>query len=156
MADEVDVREYQLEKSLNGISFNTVGTVNAVQGTRVYGTIDRTSKAAQVFYRIKSVDIDGKIKYSGIIRFKDNTSFTSDLKVYPSPASSQITLQHDRLDTRARITLSTIDGRILKMVTPGQGISNTMMDVSNLSAGMYVIKVVNGDGKIETTTFVKQ
>jgi hypothetical protein len=156
VADEVDVREYQLEKSLNGVSFNTVGTVQAKTGTVVYGTIDQTSKAAQVFYRVKSVDIDGKVKYSGIIRFKDNTSFTSDLKVYPSPARTQITLQHDKLDTKARITISTIDGRILKMVTPGQGFSNTMMDISNLSSGMYVIKVDNGNGKIETTTFVKQ
>ncbi|HEY0356890.1 MAG TPA: T9SS type A sorting domain-containing protein [Flavisolibacter sp.] len=156
VADEVDVREYHLEKSTNGLSFTKVGAVPAVGGTTVYDFVDNSSKAPQVFYRVKSVDIDGTVKYSGIIRFKDNTSFTSDVKVYPSPARSQITVQHDRLDSRSRISISTMDGRIIKMITPGQGISNTMMDVSNLSSGVYVIKVVDGNGKIETTTFVKQ
>ncbi|MGZ5285677.1 MAG: T9SS type A sorting domain-containing protein [Flavisolibacter sp.] len=156
IADEIDVKEYQLEKSTNGVSFQTVGTVAAHGRSTMYSYVDPNNKAEQIFYRVKSVDIDGKTKYSGIIRFKGNTSFTSDVKVYPSPARSQITVQHSRLESKARITVSTIDGRMVKMVTPGQGNSNTMLDISSLSAGTYVLKIDNGNGKVETTTFVKQ
>lgn len=156
IADEIDVKEYQLEKSTNGFSFQTVGTVDANGRNTMYSYVDPNIKAEQIYYRVKSVDIDGKTKYSGIIRFKGNTSFTNDVKVYPSPARSQITVQHSRLESKARITVSTIDGRMVKMVTPGQGNSNTMLDISSLSAGTYVLKIDNGNGKVETTTFVKQ
>ncbi len=156
IADEIDVKEYQLEKSTNGFSFQAVGTVDANGRNTMYSYVDPNNKAEQIYYRVKSVDIDGKTKYSGIIRFKDNTSFTTDVKVYPSPARSQITVQHSRLESKARITVSTIDGRMVKMVTPGQGNSNTMLDISSLSAGTYVLKIDNGNGKVETTTFVKQ
>lgn len=155
VADEVDVQEYQLEKSTNGVSFTTVGTVAANRKT-VYGFTDPNAKASEIFYRVKSVDLDGTVKYSGIIRFRQNSSYSNKIKLYPSPVQSLLTIEHSKLANNASVTLSTMDGRILKVMKPANGASNTMMDVSSLSAGMYLIKLDKGDGKIETSTFIKQ
>lgn len=156
VGDEVNVQEYQLEKSTNGSSFSTVGTVSANHKT-VYSFIDRTpSDAPSVFYRIKSVDFDGKTKYSGIIRVKGNNSFADVIRAYPSPAKNQITVNHSQLSTRAKLSITTMDGRVLKQMTPAVNASNTMVDVSNLSSGIYIIRLDDGKGKIETTTFIKQ
>jgi len=122
----------------------------------VYGFTDPNAKAPEVFYRVKSVDLDGKTKYSGIIRIVNGNSYSSTIKAYPSPAQNQLTLQHAQLGANARLTISTIDGRVLKQVSPANGASNTMVDVSALSTGMYVLRLDDGNGKIETTTFVKQ
>lgn len=155
VADEVDVQEYQLERSINGVSFTTVGTVPATRKT-VYGFTDLNAKASEIFYRVKSVDDDGTVKYSGIIRFRQTSSYSNKIKLYPSPVQSLLTIEHSKLANNASVTLSTMDGRIVKVMKPANGASNTMMDVSSLSSGMYVIKLDKGDGSIETSTFIKQ
>jgi hypothetical protein len=155
VADEVNVQEYQLEKSTDGASFTTVGHVSA-QHKMVYSYTDPMVKAPLVFYRIKSVDNDGRVKYSGIVRIRNNNSYSDVIKAYPSPAQSQVTISHSQLGNKAKLTVTTMDGRVLKVISPSAGASNTMVDVSGFSSGMYIIKLDNGNGKIETTTFVKQ
>jgi len=155
VAEEVDVKEYQLEKSTNGTTFSSVKTISALH-KKVYGFTDPNAKAPEVFYRVKSVDLDGKTKYSGIIRLVNGNSFSSTIKAYPSPAQNQLTLQHSKLGANARLTISTMDGKVLKVVSPANGASNTMVDVTGLTTGMYLLRLDNGNGKIETTTFVKQ
>lgn len=156
VADEINVKEYQLEKSTNAVSFATVGTIPANGRTSVYSITDPNIKAAEIFYRVKSVDVDGKVKYSGILRYRNATSYSNSIKLYPSPVRSQLTVQHKQLGAQAKIIISTIDGKALKQIKPGAGISNTMIDVGNLSAGMYILQLDDGKGKIETSTFVKQ
>ena len=155
IADESNVKEYQLERSTNGASFSSVGTVVAKQ-KQVYSYTDATIKASTIYYRIKSVDNDGRTKYSGIIKFVNGNSASSQIKVYPTPAQNQLTVQHSQLGTNSTVTVSTMDGRVLKTIRPSAGSSNTMIDLSGLSAGMYVLRLDNGKGKIESTTFMKQ
>jgi hypothetical protein len=155
VADETNVEAYKLERSTDASNFTTVSTVPAQQKS-VYGTTDYNTKSPVIYYRIQSKDNDGRIKYSGIIKVVNGSSFNNKVLVYPSPASNQITVQHTRLSAGSKITISTVDGRILKVITPPVGASNTMTDISNFSAGMYVIRIDQGNGKTETTNFVKQ
>lgn len=155
VAEEVDVKEYQLEKSTDGASFSTVKTVVADEKS-VYSTTDASPKLPVVYYRIKSVDLDGSTKHSGIIKLSNGSSYASQVKVYPSPARSMITVQHRKLSAGARVTISTTDGRMVKSMVPANGTSNTMVDVSTLSAGMYVLRLDQGNGTVESTTFIKQ
>ena len=155
IADEIDVKEYQLEKSTNGASFNTVGSIAASNKT-MYGFTDPNAKDAVIYYRVKSVDIDGRTKYTGIIKITNRDSYSNNLKVYPTPAQNQLTVQHSQLGNSAKVTVTTIDGRVIKTLKPSANASNTMVDLSGLSAGMYVLKLEDGKGKTETTTFMKQ
>lgn len=155
VGDETDVREYQLEKSIDGASFSTVGTV-AANRRSVYSYTDLNAKAPVIYYRVKSVDIDGRSKFSGIIKIVNSTSYSSNIKVYPTPATSQITVQHSQLDAKARITVTTMDGRALRLVMPSAGASNTQVDISSLPAGIYIVRLDHGNGKVETASFVKQ
>src|SRR5205085_5915621 len=108
------------------------------------------------YYRVKSVDIDGRTKYTGIVKISNATSYSNTLKVYPTPAQGQLTVQHAQLGASARVQISTMDGRVVRTIKPSNGASNTMVDLSGLSAGMYVLKLDNGSGKIESVTFIKQ
>ncbi len=154
VAEEIDVKEYQLEKSTDGSSFTTVRTVSA-EGKTVYGTTDLSPKAALVYYRVKSVDLDGSVKYSGIVRLVNGTT-SGKLKAYPSPASSQVTIQHKQLEASAKISVLTSDGRVVKALTPAKGLSNTMIEIGSLPAGLYHVRLDYGNGKMETTSFLKQ
>ena len=155
VADEVDVQEYQLEKSTDGASFTTVKTVSA-EGKNVYGTTDASPKLPVVYYRIKSVDLDGSIKHSGIIKLTNGSSYANTLRAYPSPAQNLVTLQHKKLGSGARVTVSTTDGRTVKVQAPANGTSNTMIDVTTRPSGLYIIRLDTGNGTVETATFIKQ
>lgn len=155
VAEETNVEVYNLQRSTDGSTFSTVSTVPA-QRKSVYGTSDRNTKAPVIYYRIQSRDNDGRTKYSGIIKVVSGNSFSNSVRVYPSPAISEVTVQHSRLGVKAKITITTLDGKVVRVITPASGTSNSMMNVSSLSAGMYVVRVDNGNGKIETTNFVKQ
>jgi hypothetical protein len=155
IADEVNVKEYQLEKSTNGASFSTVGSIAATNKT-MYGFTDPNAKAPVIYYRVKSVDIDGRTKYTGIIKIINSNSYSNKIKVYPSPAQNQVTVQHSQLGSSAKVTVTTIDGRVIRTLKPSANASNTMIDLTGLSAGTYVLKLEDGKGKTETTTFMKQ
>jgi hypothetical protein len=152
---ETDVKEYQLEKSTDGSSFATVGTVAANNKT-VYSFTDRNIKLPALFYRVKSVDLNGTVKYSGIVRMRGDNSYSNKLSVYPSPARTEITVQHSKLEQNAVLTIATMDGRVIRSVTPARGASNTMVNISALQSGMYILRIENGNGKVESSTFVKQ
>jgi hypothetical protein len=155
VGDEVDVDHYELERSTSGGSFTTVGTV-AAKHKMVYAFTDPNGKYPTLYYRIKSVDLNGSVRYSGIVRITNATSFAGQLKSYPSPARSMVTLEHAKLGNSALVTINSMDGRVLRTIRPGSNLSTTMIDISALTPGLYIIRLDDGQGKIESTTIVKQ
>lgn len=85
-----------------------------------------------------------------ILKFCDTTLATSvaptppkgdEVSIYPNPANSSLTLETGMIGSTA--TLTDISGRILKSFKLNR--SNTEIDVSNFSEGMYFILVQSGD-----------
>ena len=71
-----------------------------------------------------------------------------DIKVYPNPATSVI-----RIDAPIKVnaTILSVDGKVLM-----QGKDVTSMDISELAAGMYIIKVYDENNELlKTDKFVK-
>jgi len=155
IANQVNVKEYQIEKSDNGRSFNKTGSVNATDNS-LYSYTDGAAGTGTVLYRIKSVDVDGNTKYSGIVRLKGTTSYSNTLKLYPLPAKNEVTVEHKNLTSNAKITLSTLDGRVIKVVTPANGASHTPLNLTGYVSGMYIIRVNDGNGNVESIKLVKQ
>lgn len=156
VADELNVREYQVERSTNGSTFNVVGTIPASSKTNVYSFTDTYAEPGNVYYRVKNLDADGRFKYSSIIKLKGASSFGSVLKAYPLPALNQVTLEHKKLSNKAKITVNSLEGKTLKVVNPVNGASHTLVNLSGLSSGMYVIKLENGEGETEMIKIIKQ
>lgn len=154
VSEEVDVREYQVERSTNGSTFTNAGTVMA-KGKSIYTYTNSNVPSGTLYYRIKSVDIDGKSKYSGILRLAGDNSFSNDLVLYPVPAKDQVTLQHNRITRDAKIVISSMDGRVMKIVRPREGASHTPIDISGLTHGMYLLRLDDGKGDIRSVKLVK-
>jgi hypothetical protein len=67
--NEVNIKQQEVQRS-NGIAgFITIGTVPArnKMENETYDYYDKDYLAGTIYYRIKSVDVDGKIKYSKIV-----------------------------------------------------------------------------------------
>jgi hypothetical protein len=156
VSEEIDVEEYQVERSTNGISFTTAGAVPA-KGKSIYTYSDNNVPTGTIYYRIKSMDIDKKFKYSGIIRLADNasSSYGNKLLAYPTPTTGDFIVEHKKLDGRSKMSINSLDGRVLKMIVPTPGSSHTPVSMSNLAPGVYLLKVTDENGYSETIKVIR-
>ena len=156
VSEEINVQQYEVERSANGSSFNTVGVVPS-KGKSIYSFTDANAGTGNIFYRVKSKDIDGKFKYSGIILLHGSgNSYSNTLNIYPSPAKAQATIEHKLLTTNARITITTLDGKVVNLIRPTVGSSHTPVDLTAIPSGIYILRLDDGKGTVETTKFMKQ
>lgn len=153
VANELNVDHYDVEQSVDGITFTKVGTVmsRGGDGTNTYEfTHQNPSLQKNNFYRIRQVDKDGKFTYSVIrlIQFKTGTLIT----VTPNPASDFIKV----FTTQSPLSISLYDqgGRKMasQIITNGVG----QFDISRFSKGSYILVAQSNGVRVETKKIVKQ
>lgn len=156
VSQEIDVREYQVERSDDGRSFSLIGSITA-KGKSLYSYNNAAAPLTTVFYRVKSIDTDGRYKYSGILRLSGNAlnSYTDRLSVYPSPARDEITVAHQKLTRGAKMVITSLDGKIMKTIIPAIGASQTQTNVNGMAPGMYFIRLDDGMGNVKTIKLLK-
>ena len=150
---EENVNRYEVERSTDGRSFTTIGTV-ASSKIDTYSFVDPTT-ASTVYYRVKNVDNDGKFKYSSVARIT-NGKLEIVLKAFPQPVMNNLTVQHPVIKRNGLIVVSTADGRIVKSIRPSVGSMQTNVDMTLSQKGMYMVRFDDGEGGAETMKIVKQ
>jgi len=151
---EENVSRYEVEKSNDSRNFTTIGAVEAI-GKDAYSFIDSKATTATTYYRLKAVDVDGKLTYSAIVTMKGGRSSIA-LKGFPTPVISNFTLQHATATAASEITISSAEGREVKSVVPAKGTQQTTISLASLRPGVYVIRYSDGNGEVETLKVVKQ
>ncbi len=84
--DEVNVRDFDVERSYNGIDFDSIGSVianNNGNSLNYYKFIDPSVLDGKIYYKIKQNDINGIFKYSKIKTLTINNPGLIEL--YPNP-----------------------------------------------------------------------
>ena len=150
---EENVSGYEVEKSFDGRNFSKVGFVNAANQI-TYTFVDSKSSGT-VYYRIKSVDVDGKYAFSTIALVKAGQSLIM-LNAYPSPFVNNFNLDHGTATAGSLISISAEDGRIIKTIIPTVGSQRTPVDLSAAKAGLYLVRFKNSNGEVETLKILKQ
>lgn len=92
VTNELNVKEYILEKSTDGSIFSTAGTViaqNAGTAVKSYGYSDYLISSPVLFYRLKVVDQNGKFYYSNVIVYKSSLGATDVFAIFPNPVVNQ-------------------------------------------------------------------
>ncbi len=152
---EVNTSKFVIEKSTDGLVFNTYNTVVAKGlSSNDYSFTDATNKVnSTVYYRLKSLDKDGKFIYSNIIVVK----FASAVKLTlaPNPTISTTKLTYDALATDAIAQVISSTGATVKQVTLKAGSTETSINVSSLAKGTYFLAITK-NGSTSTVSFVKQ
>ena len=153
---EVNVTEYQIEKSQTGLSFSTIGNVT-LKGKSIYSFTHYNVTSGTIFYRIKSVDFDGRSKYSGIIKISGNSanSYANRLAIYPVPAKNEVTVEHWKLSLNAKMIITSVDGKILKLVILAVGSSHTPVNISDMPTGIYFLRIEDGAHEVQTVKLIR-
>jgi hypothetical protein len=142
--NEINSSYYEIEKSINGTDWNAVAKVNAAgqsSTVRNYQQIDLAS-AGNSFYRIKQVDLDGKVSYTDVARTNCDTKLITSL-IYPVPANDRlnVVIKSDRLLKTQLIIIDGIGQIVRKQdATILSGNNNFSFNLSNLAAGHYTIR----------------
>jgi hypothetical protein len=137
-ASEANSAFFSVERSYDGESFSSIGTV-AAQGTTllesVYSFTDDQVLEGTAYYRLQLVDRDGQSQYS------DVRSVTAGVKpfavtAFPNPATDLLQLEGNIADGTAR--MHDLSGKLMLEQELATG---TTLDVSTLAEGMYVLQV---------------
>ncbi|OQP63722.1 glycoside hydrolase family 44 [Niastella vici] len=137
--NQLNLASFDVERSADGSSFTTIGTVTGEGANGQYAFIDAQPLPSINYYRLKLIDHTGGYSYSKIlpVRYDKNAAIT----VFPNPAKEVLTVQL-HLPAGA-ISLQIIDGmgRMMKtMLLQSSGSTlSTTIDLSGLAAGQYYI-----------------
>ena len=147
---EVDNQGFELQKSIDGKNFETIGFVKsqAVDGNSAsilkYEFVDQKVINKETYYRLKQVDIDKSFNYSNVISLKPR-NIKDDLKLlaYPNPFKNTLILtrQNGKVDI-AKISIIDISGKIV--LEKNMDTDKINIETQNLPNGTYFIKYEDG------------
>lgn len=149
-ASEQNSREFRLERSLNGSDFTQIAVIpaagNSVTERRYSYTDPRIDllNSRVMFYRLKQVDLDGRSRYSTIVRLTYSQDGKTPSIVYPNPTKGFVNiLAGDKTVIGKEAIISDINGRILRRIVISA--ANQQVDLSPYASGLYLIRLPNDE-----------
>jgi ELWxxDGT repeat protein len=151
---EVNVSHFNIQRSVNAIEFGTLGKLLARGGTTetFYTFTDNLpGKAGTYFYRLETVDKNGKISYSKIITLK----VRAGLGLTVTTTANDAILHLTDVNGEVCIRITDITGRVISQYKQylGAGII-AKLPLNGLSQGMYFI-TVEYDGTVATERIIR-
>lgn len=161
VSNQVNMLQYEVERSTNGISFSKAFTIAAATvNSPTYNWVDEHSTTGNNFYRIRCVGISGSFSYSSIVNVKMGTDL-SGINIYPNPViNNTIALQFTSLPKgiySLRLVSST--GQALYTTTINHNSNSSTQTITptvNLAKGNYYLEIIGPDnvrsGKLVSVT----
>lgn len=157
VANEMNMLKYDVEKSTNGTTFTRVATIN-VTGTynaaNSYNWLDENAVQGNNFYRIKSYDNNGEVKYSSIVKVTIGQKEGS-FSIYPNPIKGNvINLQiNNQPAGKYHVRLTNNIGQVLYVSSfniNGGSNSQALNTGSKLPVGIYQLEIIGQDNNHNT------
>ncbi len=152
-SQEVNNKEFQLLRSLDGNKFDVIATIaGAVNSSTIknYQYQDRISGQGYVYYRLRQVDIDGKMTTSNIVRLGMGND-AKPFEIYPNPYTTSFTASFSAGRTaKATMQLVNIKGQSVysTQVNVTKGFNAIQMNnLPDLQSGLYQVIIFNEDFK---------
>lgn len=128
------------EASLAGVNTLTTRTldVSAFLGGPMYICFRHWGVSDQFTMEIDNVAVN-------VTPLSTDKFFTSNYQVFPNPADNVLNVSSRTNMTLNNVELTDINGRIVKNMSVN-GVSNTQLNIADLNAGMYFLKVTSSEG----------
>ncbi|QEC44580.1 T9SS type A sorting domain-containing protein [Pseudobacter ginsenosidimutans] len=148
-AEELNTATFEIERlSGNSNQWITIGKVAAAGNSTVerqYRFTDDNVYPGANFYRLKMIDLDGKLAYSRV-RFVDFGNEAFPITMSPNPASDIVTIKG--LTGSNRIQLLDVSGRLIQQFNSNDPIQK--INISKLTKGVYMVRILK-DGQVTVT-----
>lgn len=160
-ATEQNSKHFELEKSFNGTDYRRIATVPAAGNSSSllkYSYLDKEPAVESNYYRLKSVDWDGRKKESNVVLVKKPNA-QQGIYVLNNPFTNKITIRFIKPPSgKVKLMLMDISGRLVANADHTQLVQQEVsLELSNigLSKGSYILKVI-ADGTVFTSKLVRQ
>lgn len=156
MAEQINVKQYELEKSTDGVNFSFVTAIPSATNTVNYSADDNTLSDGINYYRIKVINNDGRYAYSSIITLalKGNTDA---IKIFPNPVKDRLFIW---VPAQTKVNKLVIIDAIGKKIMEKTGLSNATnvsdIEVSKLPRGVYSIQIITNKNEVRNISFIKK
>ncbi|HEV7782614.1 MAG TPA: T9SS type A sorting domain-containing protein [Chitinophagaceae bacterium] len=151
-ATEINNLGFEVQRSTDGVNYSPIGFVNslAVGGTSTgelnYTYIDNSPAGARQYYRLRQTDINGVAKLSSIVLINGAKPTVLTIGgMFPNPANAELNvLVNAPAADKITMMVTDISGKAVatRTVQVETGSNTISLDVSRLSAGQYMIKLI--------------
>jgi hypothetical protein len=156
---QLQVSSFIVQRSSDGVVFNTIGTVEATPATAAYSFVDPHPFAGNNTYRLEIAAADGSASYSQIVLL-NGAAMSDQAALAPSVTENGATSLLLSLDHTVELTygLTNISGNILlsNELRLAGGRHTLPLDLSRYPAGIYFVHVAGSDGFIKTLTLIRK
>jgi len=160
---EQNSQAFDIQRSIDGVNFIDIGRVAAAGSSNTalnYSYTDKLPASFQhlktIYYRLKSVDIDGRFTISHIVSVKLDAD-EIQLLVFPNPAKEMLNVQiNNRQKGDAVLLVTDATGRQVfkKEIQLSEGNNTIPVYISLFKPGVYIVSLINGSESF-TRQFVK-
>jgi hypothetical protein len=116
--NEINTKDFIVERSANAINFSAVGKVDAQTSSAIthsYNYTDNAPLPGTNFYRLKMEDKDGKFTYSNVVKINYTNGNANTIIISPNPFSNSTTILFTLSQPQnVSILIYDINGRLIK------------------------------------------
>jgi hypothetical protein len=145
--EEKNHDHFEVEVSINGAEFKMLDKVS--EGVRKgnlanYQYHYQTQAKGTFQYRIKQVDLDGRMSYSSIKTILVEGNRDQAIKVYPTFSNDFIYIESPDVEQQTSVECINVMGKVVVAREFAPGMDRITMDISQLLAGTYFIRIERG------------
>jgi len=142
---------FVVQRSTDAKSFASLNEIKYLDTNKDYSYNDspfsnEVAPAKYYYYRLKQVDTDASFEYS-TIRAVESGQCDARLSVefYPNPTQDEVNIKS--FSPVKMVEILTIGGKRVYQALPAQNQTELKVNVQAFSQGLYIVNIVNADGK---------
>ncbi len=140
--NENDVSSFEVEYSTDGVAFFSAGTTIAKNENRSVYSFRHYTNNSTLFYRLKTINLNGKVEYSNIIKLNNKTLIQEKL-IYPLNGSTNLIWLNVASNEKVSFQLFNFSGQSV-LTIPSYN-NNKIIDLQKLPTGIYIGKITSKD-----------
>jgi hypothetical protein len=143
--NDAGVAYYAVERSVDSLQFNDIGTVSSDSTGNInytYNFTDSTPRDGINYYRLKIQDTTAAYSYSAIIAIQPSST---TMPVYPNPVKYGFFLVDlPDISRPSQFRLTDMNGRVVQTIAVPAGVAQHRINVPGLIPGTYSLLWTNG------------
>ena len=159
VANVATIASYSVERSIDGNKFVGIATTQATKATS-YSVADNQLPAGvnTVYYRIKSIGVDGAVSYSSIASLITQNSAVNTIAIYPDPVKESLNIgwmNATSVTYKLRV-LSVAGKEVMNKQVASTNLTKLSIPATSLASGVYMLELTDEHGNKQQQKFVKE